>query len=341
MNKIFTLSLVVLLAACSVSAKQGVASKETRSGGFMGLSTNENFQVDTKDAFKGANNVIIASFKVGFNESKKEQQKAGGGLLGGGFGGKSTGNVKLLGIDNSVRQSITEAAYADFVAKLQAQGINVVDRSAYVASEAYKGAKKYPLPYANDTSSMFSEYGTATYFAPAAFGSETVIFPGEVPEVTGGFAFANPAAGAAEYAEKNKTKIIYVTTLVDFAGSGGHGGSFASFSTLEVGQVVSADQGILGIIGGQAGTFSSAIGNIKMGQPIASNIQYAEVVNTSTDAGVALETAANVFSAVLGGGTNQSRDFEFKADAAKYQQAAAEVLQKANAGFVAEMAKLK
>lgn len=340
MKKALLLSaLAITITSCAVKANDGVMKAEERSGGLFGLSTNEAVEVDTASAFKGKTDVVIGGFKIGFNESKSMQNKASGGIFGVSSGGRSSGKVKLENIDDSTRQQITDAIYNDFVADLKAKGYNVRNRSEFISSKAYDGTKEYDFPYENDDSGFLSSYGVARYFSPTSIGNKQPIFMGEIDGVTGGFAFANPMNAASTYSDSTGTAVINVAYFVDFAGKGGH--ESMNYSSLEVGQLLSVDQGKLGFTGGQGGSFSSAIGSMTLGQPIASDKEFAKVINNSSDVDVGVETALNVFSTVIGGGTNQSREFVFDADKAKYKDAAIDALKKANDQFVGKMSSLK
>lgn len=336
------LALSFVLAGCAVTAQQdGVMEAQNRKGGFMGLSSNDTVEVQTEAAFKERRKVVIGGFKVGFNDSKRMANKAGGGLMGGGFGGKSTGLVKLEGVTDTERQAITDAAYKDFVAALEAQGYTVVPRSELTADKDFAGAKSYSFPYAVDDSGFLSEYGTATYYSPAAIGAEQPVFAGDIAGMTGGFGFSNPAVAAAKYGEQTGIAVLNVSYLVDFAGAGGHGGKFSATSSLKVGQLLSVDQGRLGLTAGQMGTFSTAVGAMTLGQPVPSAQEFATIEETSTGADKGIETATNIASALLGGGTNQTRKFVYRADAGKFKVAAIDALKDANGRFVGKMVALR
>ena len=64
---------------------------------------------------------------------------------------------------------------------------------------------------------------------------------------------------------------------------------------------------------------------------------FGEITNTSSDGMVVLETTVNAASALLGGGTNQSRDFSVTADPQKYSSGAENILKKTNADLILSM----
>jgi len=326
-----------MLAGCSVSSKQdGTVKAQTRKGGFLGLSERDAVEVDTAKAFAGRKQVVVGSFKVGFNVSKRMQQKAGSG-----FGGKSTGLVKLEGVSPSVMQKVTDQAYTDFLAELKAAGYTVVDRSRLTGSATWRKAKTYDFPYTSDQSGFLSEYGQATWYAPSALGKSQPVFMGEIQGVTGGFGHDNANMAAGTFGKESGIPVVSAAYFVDFAGAEGHGGGFSATSSLKVGQLLAVDRGRLSMIAGHGGSFSTDVGYLDLGQPVASQRTYARIEETSTGVDKGVETAANVFSAVLGGGTNQTRKFVYHADATKYQAAAVEVLKKANDRFTNKMAELR
>lgn len=317
------------IASCSVSATQGATKPGEVSGGLFGLVKQDDLKVQEEKAFAGVNEVIVASFKVAFITEGKNTAKAGVG-----FGGASTAKSELKGVGDGVMQEITNSVYKDFVANMKAKGIKILDRSELLADKDFKDVKTYDFPINDD--------GTR-YFTPVEFGKKSYFFPGESADYSGGFAFGNAMTGAALYAERAHKKVISVLYTVNYINAEGSGNSrWASSSSLEVGQGISVTPGSkLTIVGGQGGTFSSNIGNISLGQSVYSTKEFGTIKNTNSDAYKVAETALNVASALLGGGTNQTREFEVKADATKYKAIATEVLKDTNKAIVNRMATLK
>lgn len=323
---------LALMSACAVQGTDAGTRPEEASGGLFGLSKADDLQVDTAAAFKDKKEVVIGGFHVAFLEEKKASNKAGGGLLGSGFGGKSSANMELKGVETAQFQAITETAYADFVARLKAAGYTVADRSVLANHDDFKGVSSEPSPI-EEESNLLGMGVTQTVVAPASIGK---IYDG-------GFGFSNPQVGAIGFADKTGTPVIFVTYTVDFANkAGGHGGYWSNTSSLEVGQGISLPPGGgLTFVGGQAGTFSSANGSIKLGQPVSSDETFGEVLNTNSEGYVAAEAAVNVIGLLGGVGSNQSRSFDVKADPAKYQAVASKVLADANGKLVGKMVSLR
>lgn len=343
MHRPTSLAAVLLITAaltgCAVQSTNSGTKPGQSTGGFMGLSKTDDVVVQTPDAFKGRNQVIIGSFKVGFLEEKKASAKAGGGLLGNGMGGKSSAHLKMNGITTATMQQITDAAYADFAAKLKAAGFTIADRSALLNSDDFKGVSSEPSPV-REEASFFGSSNTVTYFSPKTLGDK-IYWHGEQGHA-GGFGFDNVMVGAANYADKSKTPVLFVSYLVDFANAEGSGGSWSMSSSVSVGQGLSVvPGGGVWIIGGQGGTFSTNSGSVKLGQPVYSTDTYGEIKGTSSDAAIAAETALNVATSVLGGGSNQSRDFEINANPAKYKVVAGKILGESNAAITSKMGSLK
>lgn len=333
---ITALLLTTALAACSVQSKSGgTAANEVKSG-FMGLSKTESIVVEGAEAFKGKNQVVIGSFKVGFLEEKKEGSKARMG----GMGGKSTAHMKLNGVDQGTMQQITDAAYADFVSKLQGAGYTVVDRGALLASEDFKGASSDVAPL-REEKSFFGSSNTVTYLSPKALGEKIYWAAGEAGR-TGGFAFSNSGMSAANYAGKTGTPVLFVSYLIDFANA--EDGSGFTTSSVSVGQGLSVkpSSGINFYGAPMGGTFSATtIGSVKLGQPVYSTDTFGTLRGTTSDAAVAGEVALNIVGTMLGAGSNQSRDFEIDANTAQYKTVTGKIIGDANTQLTARMGSLK
>lgn len=340
---LITVSMLSFLAACAgPSATQGVTKAEQRSGGFLGLSKSADIKVNTAKAFAGANEVIIGSFIVGFSIKKTDSAKAGGGLMGSGFGGKSTARSLLVGIDDATMQQITDQLYEEFVKGLEARGYTVADRAQLLEHDSFKKTKKMNSPYEDNSDGLFGKGSISKYFGPAKLGS-IAPFMGDIPGVTGGFGFSNPAVGASEFANKTGKKVIHAVYVVDFANSDKYGSWATSSSTVNVGQGLSVipDISKISIIGGYAGTFSSANGSVVLGQPTMSEKPFADVTDATSDAAMAGEIAANVIGLIGGVGTNKSRNFEFKARPDDFKAATLDAVGQANKALLDKMASLR
>jgi hypothetical protein len=331
---LITTSAIVLLSACAVTHQEGASKPEEASGGIFGMTKTADIEVDNESALKGRDKVIIAGYNVVFFEEKKASNKGGGGLMGSGFGGKSSANMDLVGVGNAEFQAATDAAYGDFIARLQKAGYTVYDRKALVESKEFSGAASDPSPK-REESTWLGGGVTQTKVAPTAIG--------KIYDPMGGFAFSNPVGAATNFANTNNVPVLFVTYLVDFANkAGGHGGYFSNSSSLEVAQGISIAPGsAISFVGGGGGTFDNRFATVKLGQAVYSEEKFAEVTATTSDAAKGLEVATNVIGLLGGIGSNQSRSFEVKADPAKYQAVTTQTLASANEKLVSTMASHK
>lgn len=339
---IYSVACLLALSACAVTSKEGVTKAGKVSSGPFGMVTADDIKVDTADAFKDAQKVTIGSFTIGYATYQTASAKAGGGLMGGGFGGRSKAKNELTGINDATMQKITDEAYKNFTSDLKAKGYTVVDRSELLAHKDFKDTKSYENPYNDDAGGFFGDKSVIKYFAPTGY-KDIKVFAGDIPGVSGGFAFGNPAMGAALYAKETGVKVLHVVYLLDFANADAYGSSWTSTSSVSVGQGLTVVPGVskIGIIGGEGGTFSSAIGTISLGQPITSEKEFAKVEGTTSDAYKALEVATNIVGTLGGVGSNSSREFEFKARPADYKAAAMDAFKQANTAMVTKMSSLK
>src|SRR5690606_16192329 len=144
--------------------------------------------------------------------------------------------------------------------------------------DAFKKTKKFNNPYEDNSDGLFGKGSISKYFGPSKLGSLSV-FAGDIAGEMGGFAFSSPSAGASEFANKTGKKVIHAVYVVDFANSEKYGSWATSTSTINVGQGLSVipDSSKISIVGGYAGTFSSANGSVVLGQPTMSEKPFADV----------------------------------------------------------------
>lgn len=337
------LSLSLLVTACGgASSTQKVTKAGERSSGLFGMSKSDAVKVDTKAAFKDVEKVTIGTFTVGFATYKTSSAKAGGGLMGNGFGGKSTAKSTLSGVDDATMQYITDQAYKKLISQLKSKGYTVVNRNELLANKSFSDSKTYPNPYEDSSGGLFGASSKTKYFAPSSF-KNLRVFMNDIPGVTGGFAFSNPAIGATEYAKETGVKVLNVAYVIDFANADTYGGWARSSSAVKVGQGITVVPEVshIGLTGGDGGTFSTVNGSVTLGQPISSEKEFATVVNSNSDAFKAAEVAINVVGVLGGIGSNSSREYEFKARAKDYKTGALNAINEANATLVGTMAKLK
>ena len=317
-----TITTIVILTACSDDMNE--AQRKHRSSGVSAVDTTA-YEVDKGAAFKDGKNVVIGSFKIGFLQEKKDVPiKTVSDKDGKKLAIAAPGDVKLTGVDGALMQRITDAAYADFTARLKKKGYAVTDRNALLKNRDFAHANKQTSPVRKEAS-LFGSDSTITYVAPSAHGN--LYFVGESGE-SGGFGFSNPQVAAINYAEETKTQVLFVSYQLDFTDKEGS-------------QKVSILPGNgIRMIGGKGDTFNTANGTILLGQPIFSDASCGEVIDKTAD-GKQAKSSLSLLKAVLGGGTEKTRAFEMKANPVKYQAVSVKLLADANEKLASKMTSLR
>ncbi len=334
MKHYFILALALMVGAC-VSSSNDVAKPQTQKG-FLGLVEKDAADVTTAKAFAGKTDIVIGNFKVAFVTESEGRNKTSGGILGGGMAGHAQADVTLAGVSDAAMQAITDKAYQHFTDSLKANGYNIVPVSSISGMDEYKKISTEKSPYAASGLIPGVE-AEGKIFAPA--GQVLHLMQGQGVAI-GGWGFANPATGYAAVSEKTKTPILDVYYVLDFTGYGGHAGM--SSASLEVGHAMSVKPGSkITLIGGHAGTFSTAQGSIGIGQPIASDKAFGTVVEETSGAEKTAGYAANVVTGMLGGSTSIFRDYTVQSSDPAYTDAAMDALTRANTFVAKQMASLR
>lgn len=329
---IIAAAVLLTLNGCVTTTNEGtVPGKST---GFLGRKQND-IKVTTDKAFAGAQKIAIGSFKVGFIEEGKSSAKAGRG-----FGGKATAKLELTGVPDSVKQQITDAAYADFINQLKALGYEVIDYETLIQDADYAKSKAIDLPFKTDNS-PYALGQEITYLAPSGFDGLR-LFQKDGMGLKGGIGFNSPTMAAVKYAEQTGSKVVSVNYIVDFANAAGSGGSFRSTASVSVGQGLSVKPGSgVELIGGQGGTFSKNNGSIELGQPVFTTETFAEVIEDTSTANKSIQYAANAVSLLGGMGSNISRSYEIRANPEQYKTLVNGLLNETSSRLISEMAALR
>jgi hypothetical protein len=96
--------------------------------------------LDSFKQLKDCKKAVITSFNVQFITKKNASASAGRESEG---AAHINSNIKLLGLDNTIFQSITDQAYTNFVKGLTALGVEVQPYSTYMALPEYTDMKSY------------------------------------------------------------------------------------------------------------------------------------------------------------------------------------------------------
>lgn len=300
-------------------------------------------KVDGPKYIAGLTGVTLASFNVAFVSEKTDAAFAGARNQFKAMG--SITKAKLAGVTPADFQAITDAAYADFVARLTAAGFTLGDRQALIADKQM--AKVQLLASGAEGKLTFGKESDANaiFYGPTAFGP-TPLMKGEtgttgVAKMGGMFgavsglgAMGGPGVAKVYYSIYSKQPTMTVTYVIDFADVARYGGRYAvqasvemkaSLAVLETASVVTTtnDKG--------------AQSTLTLTQPVAVPGNFGTLADTSTTG----RTVDNVAGAVIGGlfgvGTNRYTDVTFTADPAAYRAGATQAAISANQTIIAEL----
>ena len=291
----------------------------------------------------GLTDLVIGSFSVAFIRQKtdaafagsKNQFKAMGSIV------KST----LSGVGAPEFQAITDAAYADFVARLGAAGFKLQDRAGLVADKAM--AKVRYVPSGAEGTLQFGKdaKAKAVFFAPGAFGSNAIM-DGEIsagaPQGLGGimgsFAAMAPLQGKVMFAVTNKQPVINVVYVIDYADAERYGGTYA----IQASVTTRASLAVVETLS-KVDTYNAkgATTSLVLAAPIGVGGDFGDLADTTT----AGQKVDNVLGSLIGGlagvGTNTYKSLTFTADPAQYRTGAIDAVQQANARFVERLVAIR
>ena len=183
-------------------------------------------KVSGQDAARGVTQVAIGAFNVGFIFKSVDSTKAMDGIVGL-TQGTTRAESTLVGITPEVMQTITDAAYADFVAKLGAAGYTLQPTAALFAA---------PLPHAHAEVSPLNinialekkATGKVTFVKPSAI-PVLYLIPGDFTASGMSSMGLNMNSGQTAYALNQYAKtagvgVIDVVYLIDFSQAEQKGG---------------------------------------------------------------------------------------------------------------------
>ena len=321
---------LAVLALALVTAPTYAPSKEA-----------EAVKVQSKGAFKGASRIAIAAFNVGFIFESTDQTKKTGGMLGA-FGGATKAKSQLVGVTPAMMQQITDAAYADFVAQMSAKGVTVVAPAAVFGDPNFARVKTRPGPTEINIALEKGSKGKADFHKPSALPAQVMI--GTDFAASGmsslGLTMSMGQKGTllGGYAKASNVPVVDVTYLIDFSQQQ-RPGAF-SFGGIKV----NANLGIvptyskltvIGVTGQQD--------MLTLGQPITVDGDFIDVTGATSGADKALQSAANIGSAVLGigGMFGKSRKFNFTAKPGNYEAGATKAASLANGVMIDQLLLLR
>jgi len=296
---------------------------------------NDPVKVATAKTFLGVQQVVIGSFNVAFVSEKTDKAFAGRVAS---FGGSSIAKSKLAGVTSAEFQAITDAAYADLVAKLGKAGYQVADRAAYAAFPSV-ASQRYVASGAEGTvQADKNEKSKALFFAPTSFGP-TPIAAGSITGGTfGAFGQMGPAMARSKFAMAAKMPVLDVRYVVDFAEGKHRGGAFALSSSVKLTAQLAVVEMLSSVtlVNDRGG-----VGTMTLQEAIAVDGDFGELRNTTTGGQKAEQAIGNVIGFLGGIGTQSRKFFTFFAVPDQYQRGAIDATVRANDTMVGRMATLR
>ncbi len=293
------LASTLALSGCAVSSSNDVMKPGERKGGFLGLAKVANILVDNPKAFtKQPDKVIIGSFKVAFlTENKSVASTRGMGAR-----GHASAVVHLKGLTTAEMQKVTNTLYQQFINDLQAKGYVVMTKEELAAVPEYAALQDLgtPSPVEAVTANIALE-GKGSYLAPE--GMKVIFYTGEKKMM---FDMSVAAIQKSQaLSDKTGAAVLAVHYVVNYINSDKYSGMTAS---IKVGQGISIAPGSGILYFKDKNTYAAGI---KLGQAVYSEDEFASVEKITSAAAKTLGTALNVASALMGGATSQSEEYNF------------------------------
>lgn len=298
-------------------------------------------KVSGKDVVQGSTTVAIAAFNVGFIfESTDQIAKTGGALAA--IGGVTKAKSSLVGVTPAMMQQIADAAYADLVERLAANGFTVAEPDAVFTSSALANKGKAQPAEATILLEKNSK-GKATYMYPADIPRQ-ILIASDIP-TTGGFgqigntmAYAQNGVALGEYARSAGMPVIAATYLIDFSDQK-RPGAF-NFGGLKVNANLSVTSGyskmtVIGTNGKQM--------VLTIGKPVSVDGEFIDMADASSGGEKGIQAAANVAGGLaavvgLGGlGFGKTRKYAFNAKPGNYEEGATKAATLANDLLVTQL----
>jgi hypothetical protein len=294
---------------------------------------------------KGVTAVTVGAFNIGFIFESTDQTAASGGLMGA-FGGTTKAKSELVGVTPEMMQAVTDAAYADFVSQLTANGYAVQAPAGLFGHAALARTKPQEAPLDINIALEKGSKGKATYYKPSALPGLHMI-PGDFVGSGMSSIGINMAAGQANmafnsYAKQAGVGVIDVVYLIDFSQQK-RPGAF-SFGGIEVNSAlsVSADYSRITLI---APNGKQSVITVKA--PVAVEGEFVEKADASSGADKAVQSAGNVvggLAAVAGFGGlrfGKTRKFAFNAKPGNYEAGAAKAANLASTMLIGRLTPLR
>lgn len=298
-------------------------------------------KISGTEALKGASQLAIAAFTVGFIFESTDQTKKTGGLMGA-FGGTTKAKSELVGVTPEMMQAVADRAYADFVAQLAAAGYTVQAPATVFAAPALAKLHGEQSPREINIALEKGSKGKATYVKPAAL-AQLVLIPGDFTASGMSSIGLNMNAGQNQgilqgHAKSAGVPVVDVVYLIDFSDQK-RPGAF-SFGGLKVNANLSVSPGYsrMTVFGANGKTAT-----VTLKQQMSVDGDFIEQHDASSGADKTSQAAANVaggVAAAMGMGGmmfGKTRKFEFAAKPGAYEDGAVKAASLANERLVAAL----
>lgn len=288
-------------------------------------------RVSNAGSMAGVSQVVIGSFVVAFLTARTDRARAGGGLLGSGFGGNSRAISTLQGVGDAEFQAATEAAYADFLEKLSAAGMTVMDRSAWLADMSRQRARPSENGREQGLIMARDSRAQAKIFSPVALGGPMISRENSGYLMNRGMSENATAVvmsmGSQTFARANNQTVISAFYVVDFANAETYGGWFRNSSAVQVQAGLALTPEISNVV---AFTPDRRIVTASLREPIAVGGDYGTFADATSGGHRAAEMAANVIGILGGIGSNNTRRYIMDADPARWTAGVGELAAASN-----------
>lgn len=312
---------------------------------YVSAKDDQPLKVKGTEALRGATQVAIGAFNVGFIFQSTDQTKATGGLIGA-FGGTTKAQSELVGVTPEMMQTVADAAYADFVAQLNTAGFSVQDPAALFAAEAVARLDGQEVPLDINIALEKGSKGKATYFKPTAL-PKLVMIPGDfvgsgMSSIGIGMAAGQAQGALSGYAKGAGVPVIDVVYLIDFSDQKRPGAFSFGGLTVNANLSVAPKFSRVSVLGA-----NGRMSTISLEQGVSVDGDFIETSDASSDLDKTSQAAANVAgglaaAAGLGGlAFGKTRKFEFTAKPGNYEEGAARAASLANERVVALMGTLR
>ncbi len=263
------------------------------------------------DALAGAKRVVIAQFRVEFmveNSGKATSSSSAGWT-------SSSSQIKLVGVSDELRQSITDQLHDQLVLKLTEAGVEVVPYETLDTDENYRSMERIfktgqePVGMQAGDSVFVGAHGRPYYFT----NDDKHLGLGAL---MGGMSTVQPQNIEPRIAESLDATVLRVTMSVKFADLKKSGGMFHTSSKVATSEA-------LAWVPEQTQFLFVTPGNGKARVELAKTVlmpgDVLTVQDVTTKGEKAAQVAANIVTGLFAGGGRSSRRYEATADADAYQ----------------------